>query len=196
MKLQRLYETLRGSTSHTLRYSKLKLARSNTCCLQLAVKLLLSFGKHHRLSEHTHYRSVEAAAVRVPVDETPTHTADVELKPEQGKSVTLEFSDGSTATLDQPLLIGRRPSAPASLGGRPYRLITLSESGSGLSRTHVRIEPDGDGAIVTDLGSTNGTVLLSSDEVITLQPHEPQRALPGDQILLSENVAIRLTRSE
>ena len=148
------------------------------------------------LFEHTHFHSVEAAAVRVPADETPTHSPEVVMKPEQGESVTLEFSDGSTATLDQPLLIGRRPSAPSSLDGRPYQLITLSGSGSGLSRTHVRIDPDSEGALVTDLGSTNGTVLLSSDEVITLQPHEPQPALPGDRILLSENVEIRLTRSE
>lgn len=54
----------------------------------------------------------------------------------------------------------------------------------GVSRVHVRLEPQGDGLLVEDAGSTNGTFVNGE--------RTPRKlALPGDSIQLGPNVVLR-----
>src|SRR5215207_3851977 len=77
-----------------------------------------------------------------------------------------------------PLRIGRRDPRQ-----NHYPELDLAEHDRGIaSRNHAVINRDGDYYTVTDLGSTNGTLL---NEALLL-PRAPQRLRPGDRIKIGE----------
>lgn len=71
----------------------------------------------------------------------------------------LRASNGTVADVDRAVLVGRAPSANRSTARAP-RLLTVPSPGHDISRTHVEVAPDGWQVVVTDLRSTNGTVLI------------------------------------
>ena len=71
----------------------------------------------------------------------------------------LRASDGSSAEVDRPVLIGRAPSGDRS-NSRSPRLMTVPSPNHDISRTHLEVVPDDWQIVVTDLNSTNGTVLV------------------------------------
>ena len=71
----------------------------------------------------------------------------------------LRASDGSSAQLDRPVLIGRAPSTDRS-DNRAPRLMTVPSPNHDISRTHLEVAPDGWQIVATDLNSTNGTILI------------------------------------
>ncbi len=89
-------------------------------------------------------------------------------------ALTLEIVEGPdagmTATLAGVLVIGRDPSAGLRLRDEQA------------SRRHARISAQPGGAIVEDLGSSNGT-FLNDDEV-----HVPTNVAAGDQLLVGVSV--------
>src|SRR6266545_986619 len=77
-----------------------------------------------------------------------------------------------------PLRIGRRDPRQ-----NHYPELDLAEHDRGIaSRNHAVINRDGDYYTVTDLGSTNGTLLNEA----LLPPRSPQRLRPGDRIKIGE----------
>ena len=84
--------------------------------------------------------------------------------------LTLEIVEGPGAgrqvQLSGPIEVGRDPDAD------------LHVEDDLVSRRHVRVTPDGDGAIVEDLNSLNGT-FVNDDEI-----HVPTRVKPGEDILI------------
>lgn len=87
----------------------------------------------------------------------------------------LRSSDGSTAELDRAVLIGRAPSGQRSSARAP-KLMTVTSPGHDISRTHVEVAPDGWSVVVTDLNSTNGTILIQPDGV------DREQLPPGDSV--------------
>lgn len=83
---------------------------------------------------------------------------------------------GVRVPLDGPVVIGRSPDAD---------LVIADEFVSGI---HARVTPEGDGVLVEDLGSTNGTVL--DGQPVT----RPMRGGVGSRILLGRN-EIEVVRS-
>jgi len=69
----------------------------------------------------------------------------------------LTFSTGDVLDLDGPVVLGR---APKAIEGTPARLLRVRGSGRGISRNHLLVGVDDDGAYVVDLGSRNGTVVV------------------------------------
>jgi hypothetical protein len=69
---------------------------------------------------------------------------------------------GQERLLDSVHLLGRRPRAPRvpliSDTASP-RLVTVDSRTSAVSATHLEIRQEGDAVVVTDLGSTNGTIV-------------------------------------
>lgn len=61
--------------------------------------------------------------------------------------------------LDVPAYIGRRPSSPRITGGRLPRLVMVPSPSREVSATHLEIRQEGRTVVVTDLGSTNGTLV-------------------------------------
>ena len=71
----------------------------------------------------------------------------------------LRASNGSSAEVDRPVLIGRAPSGDRSRSRTP-RLMTVPSPNHDISRTHLEVVPDEWQIVVTDLNSTNGTILV------------------------------------
>ncbi|MET0692283.1 MAG: FHA domain-containing protein [Propionibacteriaceae bacterium] len=68
-------------------------------------------------------------------------------------------SDGNTFDLDRPVLIGRAPSDGTG-DGVERLLVTVLSPNQDISRTHVQLAPQDGQVMVTDLHSTNGTILV------------------------------------
>ena len=103
----------------------------------------------------------------------------------------LRASDGSTAELDRPVLIGRAPSADPS-DSRVSRLMTVPSPNHDISRTHLEVVGEDWQIVVTDLNSTNGTVLIRPGAVDRQQlaPGEPVTVQVGSVMELGDGVSV------
>jgi hypothetical protein len=103
----------------------------------------------------------------------------------------LRASDGSSAEVDRPVLIGRAPSGDRSSSRSP-RLMRVPSPNHDISRTHLEVAPDGWQIVVTDLNSTNGTVLVRPGAVDRqpLAPGEPVSAQLGSVMELGDGVSV------
>ncbi|WP_180934388.1 FHA domain-containing protein [Nocardioides ungokensis] len=95
-----------------------------------------------------------------------------------GPVARLVFSSGETVEVDRAVLVGRAPEAARSASGEESRLVTVASPHQEISSTHLEIRPgtgaDHGTAVITDLGSTNGTVLVQPG----LPPEDLQPASP------------------
>lgn len=113
---------------------------------------------------------------------------------------TLVFSTGDVIEVDRAILVGRAPEARRFASQDQPQLVTVSSPNQEISSTHVEIRPgagaDHGMAIVTDLGSTNGTVVaqpgLSPEE---LQPGIAVSLIPGAVLDLGDGVTIQVTNA-
>jgi hypothetical protein len=103
----------------------------------------------------------------------------------------LRASDGSTAEVDRPVLIGRAPSGNRP-GSRAPRLMTVPSPNHDISRTHLEVAPEDWQIVVTDLNSTNGTILVRPGAVDRQQlaPGEPVHVQLGSVIELGDGVSV------
>jgi hypothetical protein len=164
----------------------------------------------------TSYRTVEEAAVRPPsVDESDSESvsgvedrtvvasdlAQLRAKRRAGRGRTvadapaasfyLELSTGGQERLDQPLVIGRAPSATALGGDRLPRLVTMTTPNQDISRTHAQISVEGGTVVVTDLHSSNGTiVVLPGRSAQKLREGEATPVIPGTVIDLGDGATL------
>ncbi len=100
-------------------------------------------------------------------------------------------STGQYAELDGVVLVGRAPSAKTSDTG--VSLLTVPSPSQDISRTHLRFAAIDWEIVVTDLHSTNGTVMIRPGE-------QPARMVPGDPVAvgigtildLGDGVTIRI----
>ena len=103
----------------------------------------------------------------------------------------LRASDGSSAQLDRPVLIGRAPSTDRS-DNRALRLMTVPSPNHDISRTHLEVAPDGWQIVATDLNSTNGTILIRPGGVDRQQlaAGEPVPVQVGSVVELGDGVSV------
>jgi hypothetical protein len=103
----------------------------------------------------------------------------------------LRASDGSTAEVDRPVLIGRAPAGDRSSSRSP-RLMPVPSPNHDISRTHLEVAPDDWQIVVTDLNSTNGTVLVRPGAVDRQQlaPGEPVPVQLGSVMELGDGVSV------
>jgi hypothetical protein len=111
----------------------------------------------------------------------------------------LEFSHGERVDVDRVIIIGRAPeSGRFSMTEQPL-LVTVPSPHQEISSTHVEVRPgsgaDHGAAVVTDLGSTNGTVVvqpgMGPEE---LRPGVPVQLAPGALIDLGDGMTIRVSQ--
>jgi hypothetical protein len=144
-------------------------------------------------SEDTVLMARRSAASAVPDDETvvrprrapavaTTGSAPVSPVPAetQARRVHAVRVGVQAHRLDAPVVIGRRPAAPRVPYGPPALLVTVPSPTSEVSSSHVRVEQVGGTVVVTDLRSTNGTVVTMPGRVpVTLRQGESCVALAG-----------------
>jgi hypothetical protein len=111
----------------------------------------------------------------------------------------LIFSSGEVVDVDRVLVVGRAPDAGRVADEDRVRLVTVPSPHQEISSTHIEIRPgsgaDHGSAVVTDLGSTNGTVVVQPGlPAEDLQPGSTLQLVPGATIDLGEGVTIQVER--
>ena len=109
----------------------------------------------------------------------------------------LAFSSGERVDVDRVVLVGRAPEARRFAASEQPRLVTVPSPHQEVSATHLEVRPgtgpDRGTAVVTDLGSTNGTVLLQpGQDALDLRAGLAERLLPGAVLDLGDGVTIRV----
>jgi hypothetical protein len=89
----------------------------------------------------------------------PLTAASTESQPEPSPRYGFRVSGGEERRLDSVFYLGRRPVAPRIPSASPPTLVTVDSRTSAVSAVHLEIRQVGDSVVVTDLGSTNGTVV-------------------------------------
>ena len=109
----------------------------------------------------------------------------------------LVLPDGERVDVDRVVVVGRAPEARRFSPGEEPRLVTVPSPQQEISATHLEVRPgsgaDHSAAVVTDLGSTNGTVLVQPGlRPETLIPGVAVQLLPGAVIDLGDGVTIQV----
>ena len=111
----------------------------------------------------------------------------------------LLISNGEVVEVDRAILIGRAPEARRFTSTDQPRLVRVPSPLHEISSTHVEVRPgsgaDHGSAVVTDMGSTNGTVIdqpgLGPE---SLKPGIAVQLIPGATINLGDGVTIQVAR--
>ena len=108
--------------------------------------------------------------------------------PPQGR---IRLSTGRVVELERPVVIGRRPKSTRTTGAELPTLIAVDSPDQDISRSHVEIRTESEHVLVTDLDTTNGTVLLrGGQEPVRLHPGEPTMVVSGDVLDIGDGVTI------
>ncbi len=110
----------------------------------------------------------------------------------------LLFSSGPVIDVDRAVLIGRAPEMRRFAPSDQPMLVTVPSPHQEISSTHLEVRPGSEAdlgyAVVTDLGSTNGTVLmLPGQPPEDLKPGMSIRLQVGAIIDLGDGATIRVT---
>ena len=109
-------------------------------------------------------------------------------RPAQGR---IRLSTGRVVELERPVIIGRRPKSTRTTGADLPTLVAVDSPEQDISRSHVEIRAEGEHVLVTDLDTTNGTVLLrGGSEPVRLHPNEPTMVVTGDVLDLGDDVTV------
>ena len=138
--------------------------------------------------------------VEVPGEPDLPETELVAMPPESpGAVARLAVSTGEVVDVDRPVLLGRDPHPDAAGEGEP-RLVSLPSPSREISATHLEVRPgagpDAGTVVATDLGSTNGTVVVQPG-----MPREelaagvPTALLPGTVVDLGDGISIEVVQS-
>jgi len=101
----------------------------------------------------------------------------------------LSFSSGAEVDVDGLVVIGRAPDAGRFPADEEPTLVAVPSPHSEISSTHLEVRPgtgaDHGSAVVTDLGSTNGTLLIQPGQ-------RPEELRPGVPVVLESGALIDL----
>ncbi|CAN5318934.1 hypothetical protein BH11ACT4_BH11ACT4_22680 [soil metagenome] len=86
-------------------------------------------------------------------------------------------------TLDRPCFVGRRPSPPRVTRGSSPRLLRVPSPLKEVSATHIELRQLGTSVIVTDLKSTNGSVVMVPGSV-------PRKLRQGESLVVSPGTLV------
>lgn len=150
--------------------------------------------------------SDDAATEQIPAVPSPYAAAEQprgpepESEPEEPKEPVahLSFSSGDEIDVLGLVVIGRAPDAGRFPVDEQPLLVTVPSPHSEISSTHVEVRPgsgvDHGRAVVTDLGSTNGTLLVQPGQrPEELRPGVPVVLETGALIDLGDGLTIRVT---
>lgn len=86
--------------------------------------------------------------------------------------------------------MGRGPSDGRQVGGERPHLVKLPSPDNGISRNHLEVLIDGWHVLVTDLNSTNGTLITQPGRPPQrLSPDQPTMIDPGTTVTLADDIS-------
>jgi FHA domain len=95
--------------------------------------------------------------------------------------------------LDRPAYIGRKPSAPRIPTGFPPRLVTVESPRSEVSGSHIEVRQLGSTVVVTDLNSTNGSmVVFPGQDGRALRRGESMVVTPGTLVDIGDGNVVEI----
>jgi len=124
--------------------------------------------------------------IEPPPTPAPRHAAPRARVPAGAPAAwAVNFDTGERIHVDTPLLVGRSPDP--RLGEQGARLVSLASADLSLSKTHIEVVVAADRSlVVTDRGSTNGSILVRQGTPRHLAPGRPTTLLEGDLVLLGD----------
>ncbi|MFH5823509.1 FHA domain-containing protein [Georgenia sp. AZ-5] len=109
----------------------------------------------------------------------------------------LVLPGGERVPVTGPVLLGRAPEAGRFGGDAVPRLVRVPSPGKDVSGTHAEVRPAGRHVVVTDMSSTNGTLLhLPGQQPVRLRPGTGVPVPPGGVIELGAGVRITVAGEE
>jgi hypothetical protein len=102
----------------------------------------------------------------------------------------LRFDDGMVVTIDEDLVLGRRPDNHELVTGGTARPVPIADTQNVLSSAHAAIQRAGREVSLVDLGSLNGTHVAGPEatEWTQLEPGVAHPLSDGDRLLLGWTV--------
>lgn len=100
---------------------------------------------------------------------------------------------GEERLLDSVYYVGRRPVAPRIPTGPRPLLVAVPSRSRAVSATHLELRQEGDSVVVTDLGSTNGTVVrFARGRKQRLRSGESLAVVPGTTVDIGDGNIIEI----
>jgi hypothetical protein len=111
-------------------------------------------------------------------------------KPEPPAAPILRFDDGLVVTVDEDLVLGRRPDNHEMVTNGTARPVPIADTQNVLSSAHAAIQRSGREVSLVDLGSLNGTHVAGPEatEWTQLEPGVAHPLSDGDRLLLGWTV--------
>ena len=111
-------------------------------------------------------------------------------RPEAPAAPVLRFDDGMVVTVDEDLVLGRRPDNHELITSGSARPVPIADTQNVLSSAHAAIQRHGREVSLVDLGSLNGTHVAGPEatEWTQLEPGVAHPLSDGDRLLLGWTV--------
>jgi hypothetical protein len=111
-------------------------------------------------------------------------------RPEQTAAPVLRFDDGMVVTVDEDLVLGRRPDSHELVSAGSARPVPIADTQNVLSSAHAALQRSGREVSLVDLGSLNGTHVAGPEatEWTQLEPGVAHPLSDGDRLLLGWTV--------
>ncbi|MBW4040608.1 MAG: FHA domain-containing protein [Acidobacteria bacterium] len=113
--------------------------------------------------------------------------------PETEIAAAFRLGDRPPERVDAPVYVGRQPRSPRITGGILPRLVRVDSPSREVSATHIELRPTHQGLVLTDLESTNGTVVRQPGTgVRRLESGESLPVVPGTLIDIGDGNVIEI----
>ncbi|MFV0374627.1 FHA domain-containing protein [Microbacterium sp.] len=109
-------------------------------------------------------------------------------RPPRGRIV---LSTGQTIEIERTIVIGRRPKSTRSADAELPLLVAVESPEYDISRSHLEVRAEGEHVLVTDLHTTNGTVLSrGGTDPVRLHPGEATMVVTGDVVDIGDGLTL------
>ena len=113
--------------------------------------------------------------------------------PETAIAAAFRLGDRDPERVDAPVYVGRQPRSPRVTGPMLPRLVRVESPSREVSATHIELRPTDRGLVLTDLESTNGTVVRQPGSgVRRLDSGESLQVVPGTLIDIGDGNVIEI----
>ena len=126
----------------------------------------------------------------LPADQPESGEQTAFWRPDTPSAPVLRFDDGLVVTVDEDLVLGRRPDSHELVTAGNARPVPIADTQNVLSSAHAALQRSGSEVSLVDLGSLNGTHVAGPEatEWTQLEPGVAHPLSDGDRLLLGWTV--------